>query len=159
MKQGLILVMAVFFLACSKENQHTEMAERYFEIYSKRNELDKMLSFYADEFDYENIGFETMTNDPKFLFENIYGWKDPAFRYESENSIEIEELVTAKNSIVAKGKTKNYIYNGKEVEGTRFVIWLDLDENSKIIQQTDWFAYPMEEILEAYQLKTSMQIK
>ena len=51
-----------------------------------------------------------------------------------------------------------YLYNGNYVEGNRFVIWLELDDNSRIIKQTDWYDYPMSEIIEAYQLKQSISI-
>lgn len=159
MKKVLLFGLFVFLMACSKENKQMGLAERFFEIYSKRGEIDQMLSFYADDFQYENIGFESETDDPKFLYEKFYGWSDKAFQYESEKTVEVDEIVVGEKSIVAKGTTKNYTYNGKAVEGTRFVIWLELDESGKIVQQTDWFDYPMEEIIEAYQLKNAMQIR
>ena len=67
--------------------------------------------------------------------------------------------MSSPTSIRAKGTTMPYIYNGKEVEGTRFVIWLELDADMKIIKQTDWFDYPMAEIIEAFYLKNSMKIE
>lgn len=156
-----VLVYSIFILlavSCSTESNNHQLGERFFEIYSKRAEIDKMLSFYADEFEYENIGFSSSTNDPKFLYEDFYGWKNPAIKYESENSITVTEILSNKYSIVAKGYTMPYLYNGNYVEGNRFVIWLELDDNSRIIKQTDWFDYPMSEIIEAYQLKQSISI-
>lgn len=156
-----ILVLSLFVLvsvSCSTEKNNYQLGERFFEIYSKRSEIDKILSFYADEFEYENIGFSSNTNDPKFLYEDYYGWNNPAIKYENENSITVTEILSNKYSIVAKGYTMPYTYNGNQVEGNRFVIWLELDDNSRIIKQTDWFDYPMSEIIEAYQLKQSISI-
>ena len=51
--------------------KQSSIRRAFFEIYSKRAEIDKMLSFYADEFEYENIGFSSSTNDPKFLYEDF----------------------------------------------------------------------------------------
>ncbi len=159
MKQILLLIAVLFLVSCEKENKTQQIGERFFETYSKRKEIDKMISFYANDFQYENIGFESDTHDPKFLYEQFYGWKDPAFLYNSDKTISIEKIVSNDSTIVATGTTMPYSYNGKEVVGTRFVICLDLDKNMKIKKQTDWFDYPMEEIIEAYYLKKSMKIE
>lgn len=151
-------LLILFAVSCSTETNNHKLGERFFEIYSNRSELDKMLSFYADEFEYENIGFASKANDPKFLYEEFYGWNNPAIKYESENTITVTEILSSTYSIVAKGYTMPYTYNGNYVEGNRFVIWLELDGNSRIIKQTDWFDYPMSEIIEAYQLKQSILI-
>lgn len=159
MKKVIYLFVAVFLFSCAKENSNKELGERFFELYSKRKEIDKIVSFYADEFEYENIGFESEADSPRFLYEEFYGWKDPAFKFEDDNTVIVTEIISSSNSIVAKGYTQPYTYNGKYVEGSRFVIWLDLDENSRIVKQTDWFDYPMEEIIEAFYLKRSMTIE
>lgn len=160
MKYVLMTLMTVLMFSCSENSgKHKKTAELYFDLFSKRKELDKILSFYSDTFQYENINFETGTGDPKFLFEEGYGWRDPAMKYDTPESIQIEELLTNDYSIVAKGRTLDYQYNGKKVAGNRFVIWLDLDQEGKIIKQTDWFDYPMEEIIEAYELKKSLKIE
>ncbi len=159
MKQILLLFTVIFLVSCGKENKTQQIGERFFQTYSQRKEVDKMISFYAKDFHYENIGFESETDDPKFLYEEFYGWKDPAFLYKSDKTISIEEIVSNDSTIVATGTTMPYSYNGKEVEGTGFVIWLDLDKDLKIKKQTDWFDYPMEEVIEAYYLKNSMKIE
>lgn len=155
----LVIIFSGILFSCSQENKNQKVGERFFEIYSERKDIDKMHSFYADEFQYENIGFGAETDNPKFLFEEIYGWKDPAFKYESNQTIEVTKIVSNDSTIVATGMTLPYSYNGKEAQGTKFVIWLDLDSNSKIKKQTDWFDYPIEEIIEAFYLKNSMKIE
>lgn len=155
-----IFILFVFsFLSCSKENKTQEIGNRFFEIYSERKDVDKMVSFYAKSFSYENVNFHSDTADPKFLYENFYGWSDPNFRFQDKKTIVIEDIVTNDSTIIAQGTTMPYTYNGKEVDGTRFIISLELDKNLKIKKQTDWFDYPMEEMIEAYYLKSSMKIE
>ena len=38
----------------------------------------------------------------------------------------------------------------------KFTTWLFLDKNKKIKKQIDWFNYPIEDIIQAYQMKQSM---
>lgn len=159
MKNILLIAIVCSFFSCTKESKTKEIGERFFTTFSQRTEVDKMLSFYAQKFDYENIGFESETDNPKFLYEEFYGWKDPAIKYNGKESVKIDEIVTSDSSIIARGTTLPYTYNGKEVKGTRFVIWLELDKDLKIRKQTDWFDYPMEEIIEAYYLKNNMKIE
>ncbi|HLV24159.1 MAG TPA: hypothetical protein VKY36_05210 [Moheibacter sp.] len=159
MKYLSLLVAAMIIFGCAKENKTQQLGQRFFDTYSERKEIDKMLSFYSNQFEYENVNFESATNDAKFLYEELYGWKDTAFKYNSEKTIQVEEILTSDSSIVAKGTTMPYTYNGKQVDGTRFVIWLELDQNLKIKKQTDWFDYPMAEIIEAFYLKNSMKIE
>lgn len=159
MRKIFWIVSLLFLFSCSRENKTQDLGERFFETYSKRKEVDKMISFYAKKISYENVSFESETDDPQFLYEDFYGWKDPAFLYGSEETIEIDEILSNDSTIIATGSTMPYTYNGKQVEGTKFVICLELDKNQKIVKQTDWFDYPMAEILEAFYLKNSMKIE
>lgn len=158
-KRLIFVFMVGIIISCSKENKTQKIGENYFAIFSKRKESDKILSFYAKNFQYKNIAFQSETNDPKFLFEQFYGWKDSNFKFNSDQTIELKEIISNDSTIVASGKTMPYTYNGQFVKGNEFVIWLDLDKDHKIKKQTDWFDYPMEEIIEAYQLKNSFEIK
>lgn len=159
MKRLLILLTGIILFSCTKENKTQKIGKDFLEIYSHRKELDKMLSFYSDKFEYRNMSFESETKDPKFLYEQFYGWADPAFKFESAESVKIEQLITDDSTIVVKGKSMPYVYNGKHIEGNDFIIWLNLDKNHKIKKQTDWFNYPMNEIIEAWQLKNSFKIE
>lgn len=155
----LVLISLFVFFSCDRSNPTQEIGKRYFEIYSKRKELDKISSFYADEFQYENVAIEIETNDHKFLFDHLYGWNDPNFQFEQPESIEIERIISNDSTIIGIGSTLPYTYNGNKDEGSRFVIILELDKNKKIKKQTDWFDYPMHEIVEAFYLKQNMKIE
>lgn len=161
MKHILIALIPLVLFSCQQggNNQTQQIGERFFDTYSKRKEVDKILSFYAADFEYENLIFESETEDSRFLYEQFYGWKDPNFVYATPETIQLDEILSSDSTIVAKGSTLSYTYNGREVEGTRFVIVLELDKDKKIKKQTDWFNYPMAEIIEAFHLKNSMQIK
>lgn len=159
MKKIIFLCFLIFIISCTKENKTRQIGERFFETYSKRSEIDKMVSFYAKSFHYENVNFQSEADDPKYLYENFYGWNDPNFKFTGKETIKVDEFLSNDSTIVAKGTTMPYTYNGKTVEGTRFVIWLELDKDLKIRKQTDWFDYPMAEIIEAYYLKRNMKIE
>lgn len=160
MKKLVYILLPILLWSCEKvkENETQKIAERFFKTYSERKELEKMVSFYSNVFQYENVNFESDATDVRFLYQELYGWNDKNMVYPGE-SILVEQILSNDSTIVAKGTTMPYYYNGKEVNGTRFVIWLELDKDKKIVRQTDWFNYPMNEIIEAYQLKNSMNIK
>lgn len=155
----LALLAAVLLFSCNNEGKTRKIGEEYLQIFSQRKELDRILSFYSNDFVYRNVSFDSETDDPKFLFEQLYGWKDPGFKYSGTESIEVLQIVDNDTAIVVKGRSLPYSYNGREVKGNDFVIWLDLDKNHKIKRQTDWYDYPMEELIEAYRLKNSFKIQ
>lgn len=159
MQKITILIFSFIILSCTGENKTQEIGERFFENYSKRKEIDKMVSFYAKNFQYENIGFESEADDPTFLYKDFYGWADPNFKFTGQETIKIEEIISSDSSIVAKGKFLPYTYNNKAVEEMRFVIWLELDKDLKIKKQTDWFDYPMTELIEAFYIKQNMKVE
>jgi len=159
MKKIILLALSWSFLSCTGENKTQEIGERFFENYSKRKEIDKMVSFYAEEFQYENIGFESEADDPRFLYRDFYGWADPNFRFSGTETVEVAEILANDSTIVAKGKFMAHTYKSRAVEEMRFVIWLELDKDLKIKKQTDWFDYPMSEIIEAFYLKQNMKVE
>ena len=159
MKKIILLLAATALISCGKENKTQEIGERFFENYSKRKEIDKMVSFYAKDFHYENIGFESEADDPRFLYKDFYGWADAGFVFSNPETIKLDEIVTSDSTIVAKGKFLPHSYNNRAVEEMRFVIWLELDKDLKIKKQTDWFDYPMTEIIEAFYLKQNMKVE
>lgn len=159
MKKIILLLAATFLISCGKEHKTKEIGERFFENYSKRKEIDKMVSFYAKDFHYENIGFESEADDPIFLYKDFYGWADPGFKFANPETVKVDEIIASDSSIVAKGKFLPHSYNNRAVEEMRFVIWLELDKDLKIKKQTDWFAYPMTELIEAFYLKQNMKVE
>jgi hypothetical protein len=161
MRKLLFAIIPLVLFSCNspQESATQQIGERFFETMSKRKEIDKMLSFYSNVFQYENVSFESESNDSRFLYEEIYGWKDPKFIYESAETLQVEQILSNDSTIIGKGVTMPYVYNGREVEGTRFVIVLELDKEKKIVKQTDWYNYPMMEVIEAFHLKNSMKIE
>src|SRR5690606_38492733 len=116
MKKIILLALSWSFLSCTGENKTQEIGERFFENYSKRKEIDKMVSFYAEEFQYENIGFESEADDPRFLYRDFYGWADPNFRFSGTETVEVAEILANDSTIVAKGKFMAHTYKSRAVE-------------------------------------------
>lgn len=147
------------FLSCSSEPKTKQVGERFFQAYSQMDDLEKILSYYGSDFNYENVLFGSKTDDPATLYKDFYRWGDSNFTYAQNRFVQVEEVDWSENSVTARGVTSSYTYKGKDIPGVRFVIWLEMDKDHKIIRQTDWYDYPIEELIEAYQLKKSLEIK
>jgi len=159
MRYLFILTAFSFFLSCTSNPKTKEIGERFFDTYAQMGDMEKILSFYADDFSYENVLFGSETDDPATLYRDFYRWGDSNFSYTGNKFIIVEEMDWGENSVTARGLTSAYTYKGREVPGVRFVIWLEMDKDHKIIRQTDWYDYPIGELIEAYQLKRSLEIK
>lgn len=159
MKRIIFLLLGMVMFSCSSVSNKDHFGENFFETLSSRQNPEKMLSFYSNSFEYRDMIFHSETNDPEYLIKTIYGWDNPGFQYEGGKMFSIEEIVSNEFTVVAKGKTMPYVYNGNRVEGVEFVIWLDLDEDSRIKGQTDWYNYSTADILEAQQIRNSLEIK
>src|SRR5690606_41982916 len=123
MKKLVYILLLILLWSCEKvkENETQKIAERFFKTYSERKELEKMVSFYSNVFQYENVNFESDANDVRFLYQELYGWHDKNMVYPGE-SILVEQILSNDSTIVAKCTTIPYNYNGKEVNATRLGI-------------------------------------
>src|SRR5690606_3470244 len=93
-----------------------------------------------------NIGFDSESDDPNFLYREFYGWADNGFHFESPETIELEEIVSSDSSIIAKGTSMPHSDNNRPVEAMRLVVWLELDKDSKSKTQTDSLHYALHEL-------------
>ncbi|MFV0218949.1 hypothetical protein OBK23_04555 [Empedobacter falsenii] len=67
--------------------------------------------------------------------------------------MKVNELFSNDSIIMANGEFSPYTYNGMKFPAMKFTTYLYLDQNSKIKKQVDWFNYPIEDIIELYQLQ------
>ena len=143
----------------NSSNKNDELGKRFFENYSTRADYKKMLSFYNDSLVYENVAQYSgaSTIDPRYLLNEIMRWNDTTMQYENNQLLEVKELFSNDSMIIANGEFSAYTYNGMNFPSMKFTTFLYLDENSKIKKQVDWFNYPIEDIIELYQLQQSQQ--
>lgn len=144
-------------LSCnsSSASKNDELGKRFFENYSSRKDYKKMLSFYNDSLVYENVAQYSggSTVDPRYLLNDIIRWSDQTMQYENNKLLKVNELFSNDSMIIANGEFSPYTYNGMKFPAMKFTTYLYLDQNSKIKKQVDWFNYPIEDIIELYQLQ------
>ena len=155
-------VLSFAFLASCQSgssSKNDELGERFFEIYSAQKDYKKLISFYNDSLVYENVAQYSgaSTVDPRYLFSEIIRWDDKTMQYENNKLLNVKELFTNDTMIIANGEFSAYTYNGIKYPPMKFTTYLYLDKNSKIKKQVDWFNYPIEDIIELYQLQQSQQ--
>ena len=158
-----LLGLAVCFLTIGcqseKSSKQDELGKRFFENYSARTDYNKMLSFYNDSIVYENVGQYTgeTTIAPRYLLDEIIRWIDQTLTYDQNKLLNVKELFSNDSMIIANGEFSGYTYNGMKFPPMKFTTYLYLDKQSKIKKQVDWFNYPIEDIIELYQLQQSQQ--
>lgn len=159
---GVLSIFSIYFLGSCHPNstrEDDELGKRFFENYSSRADYKKMLSFYNDSLVYENVAQYSgpSTVDPRYLLNEIIRWDDQTMQYENNKLLQVKELFTNDTMIIANGEFSPYTYNGVKFPAMKFTTYLYLDKNSKIKKQVDWFNYPIEDIIELYQLQQSQQ--
>ena len=80
-------------------------------------------------------------------FAAFYNWPDTNFQKHPDfpKTLIVEELICEDRVGVATGYFTPFYYKGKLYAMDakfRFCIWLQFNEEGKIIKQTDWIAYP-----------------
>ena len=155
------LLAISFLVSCNSNsgNKNEELGNRFFENYSSRTDYKKMLSFYNDSLIYENVAqySGSSTVEPRYLLNEIIRWNDKTMQYDNNKLMQVKELFTNDSMIIANGEFSAYTYNGMKFPSMKFTTYLYLDKNSKIKKQVDWFNYPIEDIIELYQLQQSQQ--
>ncbi|TGN24296.1 hypothetical protein [Empedobacter tilapiae] len=153
----LSLITITFLISCNSNptTKNDDLGKRFFENYSSRKDYKKMLSFYNDSLIYENVAqySGSSTIDPRYLLNEIIRWNDQTMQYENNNLLKVNELFSNDTMIIANGEFSAYSYNGIKFPSMKFTTYLYLDKNSKIKKQVDWFNYPIEDIIELYQLQ------
>lgn len=161
MRKIVFSVIALFFfVACRTKDKH-EIGEKYFELYAARKDFDAFKSFYNDTIEYENVVLQTglAPISSQDLILNNFSWNDHQMVYENSKVLTVNQLVSNDTMIVADGFFNPYEYQGMKIPAMKFTTWLFLDHNQKIKKQIDWFNYPIEDIIEAYQMRQSFNIK
>lgn len=155
----LVLVVFGFFSCGSKEKdnkkekphltrkqQVEKTARLYFQTFAERKDWEKLLSFYSDTVNFEDVLLQTKIRG-KEEFKEFYDWPNPSFKKLSEDQqhLVVEDLAVSDSAAVARGYLNPFYFNDKLWElkhGGNFTIWLYFDDNLKIRKQVDWFEYP-----------------
>jgi hypothetical protein len=115
--------------------------EEYFSVYSKRNDFERFMSFYAENAAFEDIVYgNTFKN--KAQITEFLNWNNGKFELPSgTKTLTVTKQVVHNNIAVTEGYFHQFSYNDQKLGPWLFVIIQEFDENKKIIRQTDWINY------------------
>lgn len=121
-----------------------EVVEDYIRTYQERKDWNKLLSFYSDSLNFQDVNLG-MDFASKSAFEEFYDWPNPDFQKLSpeQKHFEVEDLVVLNNQAIIRGHFNPFYWKGQRQDwADGFVIWLYFNQDQKIIRQYDFVKYP-----------------
>lgn len=146
-----ILIVSLLSGCASTSNNHNDLSKivgDYFSVYSHRNDFERLMSFYENNVQFEDIiygnSFKTKREIKEFL-----AWDKGEFTVLSgERILTITKQIQEGNTVVTQGFFHEFIYNGQKMGPWLFIIDQEFNSQNKIIKQTDWINYtPREDFL------------
>jgi hypothetical protein len=130
---------------CSSTNQNNnnlvQVVEDYYSVYSQRNDFERLMTFYADNAQFEDIIYGNSFNN-KIEIKNFLAWNKGEFKALSGESIlTVTKQVVQQNTAITEGYFHKFSYDGQKLGPWLFVIIQEFNTNHKIIKQTDWINY------------------
>lgn len=146
MKIKLILVVYLLLLTpFAAEANIRETATELFDTFKQRKDFAQFLTFYDKNVQFEDVFYKVKLSN-KMQFRDFYDWQKGDFdRLNNQYILQLESLVVDGNSAVAQGAFLPFKFNGKKMGPWDFVIWLEFDEQGKVISQRDWINYSQNE--------------
>ena len=129
-----------------KQQSHTEtLARDFFQVYAKRSNIEALMAFYADNAVIEDIVYGEKV-EGKNAIRQFYDWGSEHVSLLTPESIELLNLLVQDRVAVGRGVFHPFRYYDQQLGPWRFIIWLEFDENGKIIKQVDWINYRPKEM-------------
>ncbi|SFD13434.1 hypothetical protein [Pseudoalteromonas denitrificans] len=142
-----ILFTALIFLfltgcaSTNKRNNLAQVVEDYFIIYSERNDFEGLMSFYANNAQFEDMIYGNSLKN-KAEIRNFLAWDKGEFKVLStEQALTVTKQVLGDKTAVTEGFFHAFSYDGKKLGPWLFIIVQEFDSNNKIIKQVDWINY------------------
>ena len=121
------------------------VAKQYFTVYAERQNFEKLLSFYDEKADLEDLGYGHHAKSKQEI-EQFFAWNDGKFSLVNKGpALVVQKQVVDGNKTVTEGYFTKFTYNGKTMGPWRFLIWLEFNEQGKIIRHVDWINYTPKE--------------
>jgi hypothetical protein len=140
----LSLLIALLLNGCASTNKYNKLPQvvnDYFDIYSKRIDFNKFMSYYADNAQFKDIVYGNSFNS-KVEIRNFLDWNKGEFKILNGNKIlTVTKHTFEVNTAITEGFFHTFSYDGQKLGPWLFIITQEFDSNYKIIQQTDWINY------------------
>ncbi|CAH9049606.1 hypothetical protein PSECIP111951_00357 [Pseudoalteromonas holothuriae] len=159
--KSCLIFLAVVLSGCKATPQAMPLATvvaQYIEVFQKRQDFERLLTFYAPNAQLEDMIYGHVAADKKAIAK-FYDWPN--------NKVEVLEgkalfcvsqkiIDTQQRVVIFTGQFHRFSYSGMELGPWRFLIKLQFNEQGKIIYQQDWINYtPRTLIDESKNLNTS----
>ena len=140
----LSLLIALLLSGCistNKSNKLPQVVNDYFDIYSKRDDFSKFMTYYADNAQLKDIIYGNSFNN-KVEIRNFLDWNKGEFKIlNGIRALTVTKHTFGENIAITEGFFHAFSYDGQKLGPWLFVITQEFDSNNKIIQQIDWINY------------------
>lgn len=135
-----------------------EITRDYFTTYSLRLDFDRLMSFYAEDAQLEDIIYGNRAIG-KAAIREFLDWGRGDFKLlQGDRILSIEHQSFGDNRVVTEGVFHQFSYQGNPLGPWRFVIILTFNSEGKITQHIDWINYtPREDFLGGENLNPSVE--
>jgi hypothetical protein len=145
MRSILIIFTIIFISSCASKyrtiNELHQVVEDYFSVYSQRSDFNRLISFYDNNAQFEDIVYGNILKNKEEIKEFL-AWNKGDFKALSgEKILTVTKQVIKGNTAVSQGFFHEFSYNGQKFGPWLFVIVQEFNYQHKIIKQTDWINY------------------
>ncbi len=167
--KSVFLILGLYTTACTMQPNASQEAkqlnlkkitEHYFELYKERENFEEFMEFYDENAVLEDIVYGNYI-ESKSKIAAFLNWHDVNFSSGSvAQTLVIQKQVFDNNIVVTEGYFTPFAYAGSDMGPWRFVIWLEFDQNNKIVRHVDWINYtPRANYLGGENLNERLSIK
>jgi len=142
----VLTILIVFLLSgcASSSNNHNDLSEivdEYFSVYSQRTDFERLMSFYDNNAQFEDIIYGNSLKNKEEIKEFL-AWDRGEFKILSgDRALTVTKQIFEKKTVVTQGFFLEFSYDGQVLGPWLFVIVQEFNSQNKIIKQTDWINY------------------
>lgn len=145
MKILLQLTLLFFLTGCVSSNNakpdYRALTEQYFAIYTQRQDFEALMAMFAEDARLEDMIYGFHAKD-KSAIRAFLNWHDQQFKLpEGRPSMVVQKQMVDGNKAAVEGYFTPFEYQGKAMGPWRFLIWLEFNDEGKIIREVDWINY------------------
>lgn len=109
--------------------------------YALHEDFDYFMSFYAENAQVEDV-IRGKKVKGKEQIRELFNWHDPKLSLgNSVSALVVEQIKVFENNAVVTGFFMPFVYDGLKFGPWKMTMLLTLNENGKIVEQTDWINY------------------
>ncbi|MDM7861632.1 hypothetical protein QTP81_13610 [Alteromonas sp. ASW11-36] len=136
------LVLIIFSPALvAKNNNLTLIVEEYIDVYSARVEFIRFMDFYHEDVTFEDKVCSVKLQS-KTSLKSFFDWHRGDFVVlDGSQALKVDNLSVIENSAIITGEFSKFTFDGQVLGPWDFLLYLEFNDNGKIIKQTDWINY------------------